>query len=183
MVRKVGMKLAQRFTSSRPRGWIGLTAMLGLTLLGFGGCGDPNAVTQLKIYPVKGKVLLADGKPLTGGRVVFMLPEKALEFEGSIESDGSFSIKGSQGEGAPEGTYKVRIEPDSTKPGDNSARTARRKSANQPFPAMYGDETTSVLTATVKSWDNTLEPFKLVPGRAGSQSKGERSSSSLDGRH
>ena len=89
-------------------------------------------MTQLKTYPVKGKVLLADGKPLTGGRVVFMLPEKGLEFEGPIESDGSFSIKGSQGEGTPEGTYKVRIEPDSTKPGDNSA-PARRKSAESAF--------------------------------------------------
>jgi hypothetical protein len=183
MVRKVEMKLAQRFTSSRPRGWIELTAMLGLILLGFGGCGDPNAVTQLKIYPVKGKVLLADGKSLTGGRVVFMLPEKGLEFEGSIESDGSFRIKGSQGEGAPEGTYKVRIAPDWTKPGDNAARAARRKSADLPFPAMYGDETTSGLTATVKSGDNTLEPFKLVPGQGGSGSKSERSSSSLNVRH
>ena len=103
MIRKVGMKLAVGLPSSRPRGWLGLTATLGLTLLSFGGCGDPNAVNQMKIYPVKGKVLLADGKPLTSGRVVFLLPEKSLEFVGPIESDGSFSIKGSQGEGAPEG--------------------------------------------------------------------------------
>ncbi len=171
MVRKVGMKLAQRFTPSRSRGRIVLTAALGLTMLGFGGCGDSNAPAHMTVYPVKGKVLLADGKPLTTGRVVFMLPEKALEFAGSIESDGSFSIKGNQGEGAPEGTYKVRIEPDSPKPGESSAPTARRKSANLPFPAMYGDETTSALTATVKSGDNTLEPFKLVPAPAGSQSK------------
>ena len=92
--------------------------------------------TQMKIYPVKGKVLLADGKPLTSGRVVFMLPEKGLEFVGSIESDGSFSIKGSQGEGAPEGTYRVRIEPDSTKHGDDSVRTARRKSAESAFSSQ-----------------------------------------------
>jgi hypothetical protein len=151
-------------------------------MLGFGGCGDRNAVSQMTVHPVKGKVLLADGKPLTGGRVVLMSPEKGLEFEGAIESDGSFSIKGNHGEGAPEGTFKVRIEPDSLKPGDNSAPTARRKSANLPFPAMYGDETTSGLTATVKSGDNTLEPFKLVPVPAGSQSKGERSSSPSNGR-
>jgi len=172
MTRKVRMKLAQRFTSSRPVCLLTLTVILGLTMLSLVGCGDPNAVSRLKIYPVKGTVLLPDGKPLTSGRVVLMHPEKSLEFEGAIGSDGSFSIKGSQGDGAPEGAYKVRIEPDSTKSADNSKGAARRKLANLPFPAKYADETTSGLTATVKPGDNTLEPFKLVPAQAGSKSKG-----------
>ncbi len=180
MIRKVGMKLAQKFKSFRPRDWLPLTAILGLAMLGFVGCGDPNSVAKLALNPVKGKVLLGDGKPLTSGRVVFMHPDKGLEFEGAIESDGSFSIKGSQGEGAPEGAYKVRIEPDSTKLADRSKGAARQKIANLPFPAKYGDETTSGLTATVKSGDNTLEPFTLAPGQAGSKSKGEKPSSPSD---
>lgn len=174
MVRMIRMKLAYRRTLSPCRGWLGATAILGLTLLGLSGCGDPNAVGQMKLNPVKGKVLLADGKPLTGGRVVFMNPERAMEFDGPIESDGSFSIKAAQGEGAPEGSYKVRIEPDTTKPADSSTRTARRKGQNLPYPTKYADETTSGLTATVNAGDNTLEPFKLIPGEATSKSRGER---------
>ena len=55
MIRNVGMKLAVGLPSSRPRGWLGLTAALGLTLLGFGGCGDPNAVHPDEDLPRQGK--------------------------------------------------------------------------------------------------------------------------------
>ena len=39
-----------------------LTAPLGLS-----GCGNSDSLPKLQVYGVKGKVLLADGKPLQSG--------------------------------------------------------------------------------------------------------------------
>ncbi len=123
------------------------------------GCSESDGHVQLATYPVTGKVLLADGAPLATGAVVFTLPEKGMEFEAPLEADGSFSLKSPLGEGVPEGSYKVRVQPDTSKPVAPKARSARRAPA---FPAKYGDETTSGLTAAVKPAANDLEPFKLV---------------------
>ena len=71
------------------------------------------------------------------------------------------------GDGAPEGEYKVRIDPE---PQPGSAGRAKRGAANLPFPAKYADETTSDLKVTVKPGENDLEPIKLVPGPAAAKS-------------
>jgi hypothetical protein len=126
------------------------------------GCGDSDSPVAMKTYPVKGKVLLADGKPLASGVVVFSLPEKGMEFESPLESDGSFVLKSSYGDGAPEGSYKIRIQPDVSKPNAAKGSSARRSVANLGYPAKYGDETTSGLTAVVKASDNDLQPFTLA---------------------
>jgi hypothetical protein len=126
------------------------------------GCGDPDAApAAMKTYPVKGKVVLADGKPLASGVVVLASPEKGMEFEAPLEPDGSFRVKTAYGDGAPEGSYQVRIQPDMSKPGEAKAK-GRRAAANLPYPPKYGDETTSGLTAVVKPSDNDLEPFTLA---------------------
>jgi hypothetical protein len=126
------------------------------------GCGDPDAVpTSLKTYPVKGKVVLADGKPLSSGVVVLASPEKGMEFEGRVQPDGTFQVKSSYGDGAPEGAYKIRIQADTSKPGDGKSK-GRRSGANLPYPPRYGDEATSGLTAVVKPSDNDLEPITLA---------------------
>ena len=98
---------------------------------------------------------------LTSGVVVFASPEKGMEFEAPLDSEGAFSVKSSYGDGAPEGTYKIRIQADVTKPGEAKGRS-RRAAANLLYPAKYGDETTSGLTAVVKPADNDLEPFALA---------------------
>jgi hypothetical protein len=121
---------------------------------------------------VKGKVLLADGKPLTTGRVAFVQTEKALEFSGDIKSDGSFSLGSSDQPGAPEGSYKVRIDPEPGKSLPGKGRQPKR--STYPFPEKYADETTSGLTATVKQGENAIEPFKLVPGSSGAANKSSR---------
>ncbi|WP_145952095.1 carboxypeptidase regulatory-like domain-containing protein [Paludisphaera borealis] len=141
-----------------------LLLAFGFGLAGFlAGCGSSDsAPTSMTTYPVKGKVLLADGKPLASGVVVFALPEKGMEFEAPLESDGSFALKSSYGEGAPEGSYKIRIQADLSKPADPKARGGRRSGANLAYPAKYGDETTSGLTAVVKPSANDLEPFTLA---------------------
>ena len=72
------------------------------------GCGESQGTS--KLYPVKGKVLLADGKPLTTGRVVFVSTKPSITSVANIESDGGFGFKAASGDGLPEAEYKVRIE-------------------------------------------------------------------------
>jgi hypothetical protein len=105
------------------------------------GCQESNPLTGAKLYPVKGKVLLADGKPLTTGSVVFVATKSTVTSTADIESDGTYSVKGG---GLPEGEYRVRIEAPATKASNRKAPTG-----TLPYAAMYLDEDSSKLTATV----------------------------------
>jgi len=136
-----------------------VTALCVVVLLGFGGCSASDSVANLTLHPVKGKVLLADGKPLTTGQVAFVSPERGLEFSGPIGPDGSFSIGSGTKEGAPEGKYIVRIDAEAAI--GQAKGKVKKRSAALPFPDKYADETTSGLTAAVKAGQNDLEPFKL----------------------
>jgi hypothetical protein len=76
------------------------------------GCGGGS----LKTYPVRGKVVLADGdvRQLAGSHVEFMLEsDPTVRASGQIQSDGSFTVQtlheGKIQSGAPEGSYKARI--------------------------------------------------------------------------
>ena len=136
--------------------------LLGLAAL-TSGCGEAKFDTSHEsVYPVKGKVLLNSGKPLNGGKVLF-LPKKAvgLTATGTIGSDGTFSLTSADGrEGAAEGEYKVRIEPDPSVYAKNKGPGALK---NLPFSTVYMDEDGDTgLTAAVKPSENQLEPFKLV---------------------
>src|SRR5271166_3314215 len=122
--------------------WVWLVAAVGMAVA---GCGQ-SSFRSGPDYPVKGKILLADGKPLSSGRVVFVSSETALSYAGPIRADGGFELKQGDRVGAPVGKYKVRIEIDET-----SLPKGRGKSANLPFPGRYRDEDTSKLVATVKA--------------------------------
>jgi hypothetical protein len=105
---------------------------------------------------VKGKVLLADGKPLDSGRVIFVSSDTALSYAGTVQPDGSYELKQGDRAGAPQGSYKVRIEVDET------SLPKGRRSRRLPFPEKYLDEDVSTLAASVRSdADNHFE-FKLV---------------------
>ena len=113
-------------------------------------------------YPVKGKVLLPDGKPLTSGRIMFISTETGLTFGGTIGSDGTYIVKSGTREGAPAGNYKVRIEIDETSLPQAKARKGQR-STQLPFDNKYTDEDASQLTATVKPDENSNNfEFKLT---------------------
>jgi|GEM_PF-1110112 len=136
----------------------------GLSLTGLAGCGgSSDAVGKVTVYPVKGKVLLPGGQPLTSGRVVFLpLGALMIESSGPIQSDGTFSLSTAEsGEGAPPGEFRVRIEPDASTSNGASAGARSARSRRLPFPAQYADEETSGLTATVKPEPNELAPFRL----------------------
>ncbi len=129
-----------------------LVAAVGMAVA---GCGQ-SSFRSGPDYPVKGKILLADGKPLRSGRVVFVSSETALSYAGPIGDDGGFELKQGDRVGAPAGNYKVRIEIDET-----SLPKRRGKSSNLPFPARYLDEDVSKLAATVKADPENAFEFKL----------------------
>src|SRR5262249_49133907 len=136
------------------------------------GCSDAEGAKKTAVYPVTGKVLLPDGKPLTTGRVVFVSNDGITNATGTIGGDGAFTLSsGVSGEGAPAGEYKVRIDPTETK---QVAKNARPGSALS-FPGKYTDEDASGLTWTVKPEPNSVE-FKLdnKPAATAAQSAGKR---------
>jgi hypothetical protein len=105
---------------------------------------------------VKGKVLLADGKALSGGWIYFVSKQGDLPVtpSGVIGPDGTFSlVTGGSGQGAPPGEYKVRIEAP-------QLQTARKTRKTQ-FPLRYNDEDSSGLVITVRAETNQLEPIRL----------------------
>ena len=123
-------------------------------LVGLVGCsGQPTSIGST--YEVKGQVLLADGKPLTTGRVTFLpVDPKVVPASGEIGPDGQFSLTTrSPDDGALPGEYKVRIEP--------AAAANPKKPARPPFPIKYIDEDSSGLVVTVKAEPNRLDPIRL----------------------
>jgi hypothetical protein len=137
----------------RRLGWV-----LSALALALAGC-ESNRATAMKRYPVKGKVLLSDGKPLANGKIVFVGKTVGLTSPSPIESDGTFTVKSSSGDGLPEGDYRVRIEIDESElPVVKGAPPKRPGSL--PFPAKYADEDSSGLTATVTT-DETKNNFEF----------------------
>jgi hypothetical protein len=149
------MRLIDRSAGDRALRFLGwfVTAVA----VGLAGCGG-NPLTSMRLYPVKGTVLFADGKPLTSGRIVFVPVKSVLSFTSTIESDGTFTVKGTTGNGLPEGDYQVRIEIDESKLPTVKGAPAKRGSL--PFPEKYADEGTSGLKATVKP-DETSNNFEF----------------------
>jgi hypothetical protein len=132
-----------------------------VTALVFGvttGCAENGPLSGAKLYPVKGKVTLSDGKPLTSGRIVFAATKSPVTSVANIENDGAFTFKGGTGDGLPEGGYKIRIEAGSS---GRVVKGARGNSdATPPFDMKYLDEDASELTATV-SPDESKNYFEI----------------------
>ena len=140
--------------SSRPARTL-LIWLLSAVAMAVAGCGQ-GGFRSGPDYPVNGKVLLADGKPLRFGQVVFVSSETALSYVGHIAEDGGFELKQGDRVGAPAGSYKVRI--DVT---DSSLPKGSGKAAKLPFPARYRDEDVSKLAATVKAGSESENRFEF----------------------
>jgi hypothetical protein len=141
--------------SLRSRRWRCLADHLTVVIaVGLSGCGG-NPTDRMTFYPVKGKVVLPDGKPLTSGKVVFVATEFSLMSPSDIGSDGTFELKG-QKDGLPAGEYRVRIDPGGVTGGAGTHRKVAR-----PFAGKYTDEDASGLKAQVKPGENDFE-FKLT---------------------
>src|SRR5262249_55670641 len=72
-----------------------------------------NTAPPPKVYPVKGKVLLASGKPVSGGVVTFHPKSpRCAEASGEIGTDGSFQLTTMvKNDGALPGSYTVSVNP------------------------------------------------------------------------
>jgi hypothetical protein len=129
-----------------------------LFLLSLTSCDGPGPYSGT-LYPVKGQVLLADGKPLTGGSVQFIPKQGGLPATGKIETDGTFSLTSKTRDGAAPGEYKIRIEPSS------ELRVKKGRAAQKlPFASKYREyDGNTGLTATIKAEPTQLEPFRLEP--------------------
>ncbi len=157
----------------RTWGFIRFLLAAGLVVTGIFGCTNEFGAARSPSQPVKGLVVL-DGKPLSSGVVVLVSSKDSGEYFGNIGSDGRFTIKTGEDQGAPEGDYRVRIDPE-LKP-KQTTRT-KKVAANLPYPGRYADETTSDLSFTVKPGENDLD-LKLTKSPA--TSKQERGGSSKD---
>jgi len=140
--------------SRRLNAWHATVAVL-LALAGCGGEGNP--LSGLSRYPVKGKVLLADGKPLTSGHIVFLSNAPPASASADIGSDGSFEFKGTSGAGLPEANYKVHL---TLGPTSGGVSVGRGAAAKLPFASKYLEEDTSGLTATVTT-DESKNQFEF----------------------
>jgi hypothetical protein len=150
------MRILDCFTARAT--WLHVPSCLtGLVVLVLAGCAERRPLEGLPLYAAKGKVLLADGKPLTGGRVIFVSTKPSVTAAATIDGDGGFAFTGAAGDGLPEAEYKVRIEP-----GLSVAPKGSKSKSTLPFATTYLDEDYSDLKATVTTdaSKNTFE-FKL----------------------
>jgi hypothetical protein len=125
-------------------------------MLFLSGCGPQNMPT----YPVQGKVVFPDGKPLNQGWVSFRCldVERPPSSKGQIQPDGTFVLTTfQQGDGAIEGRHQVLInvpispERDDYKGGPPPA---------PPIDGKYANYNTSGLEFTV-STDPEKNKFEL----------------------
>jgi hypothetical protein len=114
--------------------------LIACVLLAPVGCGGPGT------YPAGGKVVFADGGALPGG-VVLCEPaegEAKVSVRGFIRPDGTFRLGTyKDDDGAPEGKYRVKIQPPANMVADIKKR---------PPPSIHADFTefeTSRLEITV----------------------------------
>jgi hypothetical protein len=122
------------------------------------GCGNANG-----LYPVSGKVLFK-GEPAAGAVVYFhrngvtnALHEQTTQ--GVVQEDGTFTLAGPAGTGAPPGEYVVLVE---WKEGAGKVRgRSPGLSAPDRFRGRYLDAKKPLLRAEVKTASNTLPPFEL----------------------
>ena len=133
------------------------------------GCGEGRSASSATFYPVSGKVILPDGKPLAGANVVFLGPYSATVH---TEADGTFRVKGEK-EGLPEGEYQVRLEVAGTKSASRRATT--------PFPSRYLDEDASGLKANVTPAGPNDFEFKLTKDAGGLPATGTGKAAKANG--
>jgi hypothetical protein len=115
---------------------------VALVLLFTAGCGP-------RLYPVRGKVTYADGKPVTEGMVVFESKdeENRITARGEIQADGNYELSTYRpGDGVLAGRYRVLVAPKS----DPNAVDKPRQPP-PPFDLRYADFRTSGLEFEVSA--------------------------------
>jgi hypothetical protein len=134
-----------------------ITIAMWVSLVTCGGCNSSG------LYPVSGKVLV-NGEPAVGATVTFIRkgstdPLKDPTPQGTVGEDGTFTLSGPGGDGAPPGEYVVLVE---WKEGAGKVKgRAPALSAPDRLKKKYLDPNQPLLTAIVEPKSNTLPPFEL----------------------
>lgn len=112
------------------------------------GCGPRNNPTFEKTVPVRGKVVRANGAPVTGGLITFHPTElNKGDAWGTIGRDGRFELGTyKKDDGAMPGAYTVTVEPIVYDPSGNP-----RPNYSLGIPAKYTKTESSELTVEVKA--------------------------------
>ena len=119
------------------------------------GCGPG-------LYPVGGKVTLADGTPLTAGMVVFESKDAQppVTARGEVQPDGSFRLSTHKlGDGVPAGKYQALVAPRS------DPNAVDRKAQPPPFDPRFMEFRTSALEFEVTAAGPNDFPIKLSTRR------------------
>jgi hypothetical protein len=123
---------------------VALVLALGVTA----GCGKGR-------YPVRGKVTLEDGTPLTKGLVVFESTEEKppITARGDIQADGTYQLGTDKpGNGVPAGKYRALVSPRDYENIDGLEGPRRPPS----FDPRFADFSSSGLQFEVKSGPNEI---------------------------
>jgi hypothetical protein len=136
--------------SSVARGVV-LLAAVALT-----GCGDSNPRT----YPVRGKLVFADGEPVQTGLVEFRETASGTSARGTVAADGSFTLTTfAPDDGALPGTHQVTVH--QLMLSDQVANPAEHRHG-RPVPPRYGSLNESPLTAAVAATDEGPQDVVLT---------------------
>ena len=122
------------------------------------GCGPKKLPTVQKPFPVRGKIVLANGEPLRGGMIAFYPVGEPLEGRfpafGFPGPDGAFEVTAfKSGDGLAPGLYKVVISP--------KEEGERRGSNAGLIPKKFQERGSTPIELEVKAEDNNLEPLVL----------------------
>lgn len=120
------------------------------------GCSSSG---QVPVYPVKGQLLTADGKPASGAAIAFYPTDGGSTYpfvpHARVDSDGSFALTSYRaGDGAPAGEYTVTVIWRTENPEGDPIGPDRLR-------GRYSDPKKTPLRAAVAARENVLEPFHL----------------------
>jgi hypothetical protein len=122
------------------------------------GCAGSGSAP--KTAPVSGKIVLANGEPLTRGIIVFHPKDPpGNEARAFVAKDGSFKLSTFlQEDGAVPGRYVVTVEPIANQAPGGQVKV---EGIEVRIPKRYWSEEKSPLKVEVKAGENTLGPFRL----------------------
>jgi hypothetical protein len=152
----------------RKRSWIVLFALV-VTLP---ACGP----SRKSVFPVKGKVTDADGKPAVGAQVIFHRvnsdpnDKETISAVGTTDQSGEYTLTTyNKDDGAPEGDYTVTV----TWPAEK--KTPGPGLGPDRLNGQYANVASSQIKRKVsKSGPNEMEPIKVSITPAGSPAGGRQ---------
>lgn len=132
--------------------------LLVLSPLGCSGGSKPKTVA------ITGKVVYANGKPLTAGSIIFNPAEEGANAPlTAIKPDGTFEFPSENG--VPPGDYRVSLATPEGEgeaaPSEGEGEGAERKAPAFPVPPKYLQGDTSGWTVTVKESGNEPLTFTI----------------------